>query len=73
MNTRELAGITSHYRLAASEPPAAIDYVVLVFPRGGPPFEVAREPHQWMAQAVAFEERRKGTLVEIEERPRKAA
>lgn len=51
----------------------ATDYVVLAFPRGGPPVELTREPHQWMAQAVAFEERRKGTVVEIEERPRKAA
>jgi hypothetical protein len=50
-----------------------VEYVVLAFPRGGPPTEIAREPQQWMAQALAFEERRRGMVVEIEERPRVAA
>jgi hypothetical protein len=34
--------------------------------------EIAREDAQWKAQAVAFEERRQGVRVEIEERQRAA-
>lgn len=59
--------------LAAPERPVPSEFVVLVFSRGGPPIEVAREDAQWKAQAIAFDERRRGAQVEIEERPREAA
>jgi hypothetical protein len=72
MKVREVVGRWScgqSNMLPALPPP--VDYVVLAFPRGGGPVEIAREPEQWMAQAVAFEERRQGTHIEIEERPRR--
>lgn len=48
-------------------------YVVIVYTRGGPPVEVAREPQLWMAQAIALDERRRGARVEVEERHQEAA